>query len=100
MQRVIVLPTHHVADDGVSIDLSGDRFHIGGSERAEGAEVEIQIKIEGGDKAGKHQGLPPNTTVQKHPPDFFLSAKFQTAGTASAFATGAAPFLPPLYQLA
>jgi hypothetical protein len=46
-------------DDGVSIDLSGDRFHIGGSERAEVAEDEMQIKIEG----GKHQALLPNTTV-------------------------------------
>jgi hypothetical protein len=50
MQRVIVLSTHHVADDGVSIDLSGDRFHIGGSGRAEVAEDEMQIKIEGGNK--------------------------------------------------
>ena len=50
MQRVIVLSTHHVADDGVSMDLSGDRFHIGGSGRAEVAEDEMQIKIEGGNK--------------------------------------------------
>src|SRR5260370_30984846 len=63
MQRVIVLPTHHVADDGVSIDLSGVRFHIGGSERAEGAEDEMQINIEGGNK--EHQALLPNTTVAK-----------------------------------
>src|SRR5260370_21402392 len=65
MQRVIVLPTHHVADDGVSIDLSGVRFHIGGSERAEVPEDEKPIKIRGGDK--KHQAILPNTTVEKRP---------------------------------
>src|ERR1700730_5116179 len=46
MQRVIVLPTHHVAHDGVSIGLGGDRFHICDSERAEVAEDEMQFKIE------------------------------------------------------
>src|SRR5258708_39549305 len=84
MQRVIVLPTHHVADDGVSIDLSGDRFHIGGSERAEVAEDEMQLKIEGGNK-GKHQALLPNTTVEKRLGDFTLAAKFETAGDCHCF---------------
>src|SRR5260370_6387266 len=70
MQRVIVLPTHHVPDDGVSIDLSGDRFHIGGSERAEVAEDEMQIKIEDGNTGRKHQALLPNTTVEKRLGDF------------------------------
>jgi hypothetical protein len=81
MQRVIVFSTHHVADDGVSIDLSGDRFHIGGSERAEVAEDEMQIKIEGGNKGGKHQALLPNTTVEKRLGDLTLAAKFETRVT-------------------
>src|SRR5260370_16653892 len=80
MQRVIVLPTHHVADDGVSIDLSGDRFHIGGSERAEVAEDEMQIKIEGGNKGGKHQALLPHTTVAKRLGDFTPPPKFKAPG--------------------
>src|SRR6266853_6319098 len=52
MQRVIVLPTHHVADDGVPIDLSGDRFHIGGSERAEVAEDECSSRSRAGTRGG------------------------------------------------
>jgi hypothetical protein len=44
-------------DDGVSIDLSGDRFHIGGSERAGVTEDEMQTKIEAGNK-GETSGTP------------------------------------------
>jgi hypothetical protein len=100
MQRVIVPPTHHVADDGVSIDLSGDRFHIGGSERAEVAEDEMQIKIEGGNKGGKHQALLPNTTVEKRLGDLMLAAKFETAGGVTTLTTSDARSHAPRYQSA
>ncbi len=40
----------------------------------------MQIKIEGGNKGGKHQVLLPNTTVEKRLGDFTLAAKFETAG--------------------
>src|SRR5258707_14371861 len=87
MQRVIVFPTHHVADDGVSIDLSGDSFHVGGSERAEVAEDEMQIKIEGGNKAGKHQALLPNTTVEERICHRTHNAKVETPDSFPEFAT-------------
>src|SRR6266404_4956309 len=97
---VIVLPTHHVADDGVSIDLSGDRFHIGGSERAEVAEDEMQIKIEGGNKAGKHQAFLPNTMVEKRLGDLTPVAKFETASGVTALTTSGARSHAPGYQSA
>jgi hypothetical protein len=54
MQRVIVLPTHHVAHDGVSIGLGGDCCHICDSERAEVAEDEMQFSSEGLCSYGDH----------------------------------------------
>ena len=98
MQRVIVLPTHHVADDGVSIDLSGDRFHIGGSERAEVAEDEMQIKIEGGNKGGNIKHSYP--MVEKRLGDLTLAAKFETAGDVTALTTSDARSHAPRYQSA
>src|SRR5260370_21952006 len=100
MQRVIVFPTHHVADDGVSIDLSGDSFHVGGSERAEVAEDEMQIKIEGGNKAGKHQALLPNTTVEKRLGDLTLPANFETPGGVTSLTTSDARSHAPPYHAA
>jgi hypothetical protein len=48
----------------------------------------MQIKIEGGgNKAGKHQALLPNTTVEKGLGDFTLAAKFETADDVTALTT-------------
>ncbi len=60
----------------------------------------MQIKIEGGNKAGKHQALLPNTTVEKHLGDFTLAAKFETAGGVTALTTSDARSHAPRYQSA
>src|ERR1700730_7558840 len=100
MQRLIVLPTHHVADDGVSIGRSGDRFHVGDSERAEVAKDEMQFKIEGRNNGGKHQVLLPNMTVEKPSGDIAVAAKSEIASCVTALTTSGARSHAPRYQSA
>ena len=70
------------------------------SERAEVAEDEMQFKIEGGNKGGKHQALLPNSTLEKRLGDFAVAAKVETAGGVTALTTSDARSHAPRYQSA